>query len=120
MLTFSPFISELQMWETAGKAGVITANLMWFAFLRTHKAAVHNAKQISFCQARPTNHNDRRISDLLRTLEGKHTSGCLFVTYFLIFALQNHVSLKVKLDQIVNWIDLPLEKRPQLIMGMFV
>lgn len=30
---------------------------------------------------------------------------------------QNKVPLKVKLDQILHWIDLPFEKRPQLIMG---
>jgi hypothetical protein len=31
--------------------------------------------------------------------------------------IQNKVPLKEKLDQIIDWIDLPLEERPQLIMG---
>ena len=30
---------------------------------------------------------------------------------------QNKVSLDVKLDQILRWVDLPFEQRPQLIMG---
>ena len=30
---------------------------------------------------------------------------------------QDHVPLSKKLDQILKWIDLPLAKRPQLIMG---
>ena len=30
---------------------------------------------------------------------------------------QDKVPLQEKLDQILEWIDLPLEERPQLIMG---
>jgi hypothetical protein len=30
---------------------------------------------------------------------------------------KNHVPLSVKLDQILAWVDLPVEKRPQLLMG---
>ena len=33
------------------------------------------------------------------------------------FIAKNHVPLSAKLDQILAWVDLPLEKRPQLIMG---
>jgi len=42
------------------------------------------------------------------------TSG-VSSTYFIPW--RNHVSLKEKLDQIVSWIDLPFEERPQLIMA---
>ena len=34
--------------------------------------------------------------------------------------LQDKVSLQDKLDQILAWIDMPLEKRPQFIMGMCI
>jgi hypothetical protein len=30
---------------------------------------------------------------------------------------KDHVPLSAKLDQILAWVDLPLEKRPQLLMG---
>ena len=33
--------------------------------------------------------------------------------------VQDRVPLDNKLDQILNWIDLPLEQRPQLILGVF-
>lgn len=33
--------------------------------------------------------------------------------------IQDRVPLGEKLDQILNWIDLPLEQRPQLILGGF-
>ena len=35
-------------------------------------------------------------------------------------SLQDKVSLQDKLDQILAWIDMPLEKRPQFIMGMCI
>lgn len=35
----------------------------------------------------------------------------------LIGRIQNRVSLKEKLDQVLNWIDLPLDQRPQLVLG---
>ena len=36
------------------------------------------------------------------------------------FLAKDHVPLSEKLDQILAWVDLPLEKRPQLIMGISV
>ena len=36
-----------------------------------------------------------------------------------IVVLQDKVPLNEKLDQIMAWIDLPLEKRPQFISGSF-
>ncbi|KJA21220.1 hypothetical protein HYPSUDRAFT_141108 [Hypholoma sublateritium FD-334 SS-4] len=65
------------MWETAEKAGIVTANLMWPGPPKT-------------------------------------TSGASS-TYFIPW--KNKVPLKVKLDQVLQWIDLPFEKRPQLIMA---
>lgn len=65
------------MWETAGKAGVITANLMWPG-------------------------------------PPKMASGAE-PTYFIPW--RDNVPLHEKLDQITNWLDLPFDRRPQLIMG---
>ncbi|KAI0270021.1 Phosphodiest-domain-containing protein [Gloeopeniophorella convolvens] len=65
------------MWETAGKAGIITANLMWPGPPQT-------------------------------------TSGATS-TYFVPWA--DKVSLNAKLAQILDWIDLPLQERPQLIVA---
>ncbi|KAH0585957.1 hypothetical protein H2248_007243 [Termitomyces sp. 'cryptogamus'] len=65
------------MWETAGKAGVITANLMWPGPPKTRTGARS--------------------------------------TYFVPW--KDHVSLPKKLNQILEWIDLPDELRPQLIMA---
>ncbi|KAJ7432808.1 Phosphodiest-domain-containing protein [Mycena galericulata] len=67
------------MWETAGKAGIITANLMWIGASYNHI---------------------RGVSDIFCSLEG--------VTKY---------PLKEKLDQLVQWIDLPFEERPQLLMA---
>ncbi|KAH9933195.1 Phosphodiest-domain-containing protein [Epithele typhae] len=63
------------MWETAEKAGIITANLMWPGPPKT-----------------------------IRGVEP---------TYFVPW--KDKVALEDKLDQILSWIDLPLERRPQLI-----
>ncbi|KAF8073541.1 alkaline-phosphatase-like protein [Lyophyllum atratum] len=65
------------MWETAGKAGLITANLMWPGPPKTSSGASS--------------------------------------TYFVPW--RDHVPLSEKLDQLVSWIDLPIELRPQLIMA---
>jgi predicted AlkP superfamily pyrophosphatase or phosphodiesterase len=65
------------MWETAEKAGITTANLMWIGPPKT-------------------------------------TSGASS-TYFVPW--KDKVPLGEKLDQILEWIDLPLSKRPQLIMA---
>lgn len=65
------------MWETAGKAGLITANLMWPGPPKTQRGASS--------------------------------------TYFVPW--KDHVPLSKKLDQILSWVDLPLEMRPQLIMA---
>ncbi|OJT08147.1 hypothetical protein TRAPUB_943 [Trametes pubescens] len=65
------------MWETAERAGVVTANLMWPGPPETRTG----------------------------------TSPTYFVPW------KDKVSLGTKLDQILSWIDLPLEKRPQFIMA---
>ncbi|KAK0487700.1 alkaline-phosphatase-like protein [Armillaria novae-zelandiae] len=65
------------MWETAGKAGIITANLMWPGPPKTSSGAVP--------------------------------------TYFIPW--RDRVPLGEKLEQLLFWIDLPFEQRPQLIMG---
>ncbi|KAJ7069556.1 alkaline-phosphatase-like protein [Mycena amicta] len=65
------------MWETAGKAGIITANLMWPGPPKTTSGA----------------------------------SSSYFVPW------KDKVPLKEKLDQLIEWIDLPLETRPQLLMA---
>ncbi|KAF8512855.1 Phosphodiest-domain-containing protein [Hysterangium stoloniferum] len=65
------------IWETASKAGLITANLMW--------------------PGPPV------------TMTG------ISPTYYVPF--KDKVPLRQKLDQILNWIDLPSEKRPQLLLA---
>ncbi|PFH53376.1 hypothetical protein AMATHDRAFT_138050 [Amanita thiersii Skay4041] len=65
------------MWETAQKAGLMTANLMWPGPPKT-------------------------------------TNG-ISSAYFVPW--KDKVALDIKLDQILQWIDLPLEQRPQLIMA---
>ncbi|KAF9483500.1 Phosphodiest-domain-containing protein [Pholiota conissans] len=65
------------MWETAEKAGIVTANLMWPGPPKT-------------------------------------TSG-VSSTYFVPW--KNKVPLKIKHNQIMQWIDLPFDKRPQFIMA---
>ena len=65
------------MWETAEKAGIITANLMW--------------------PGPP------------RTMSGASS------TYFEPW--RDKVPLDEKLSQIMHWLDLPLDERPQLIMA---
>ncbi|KAF8964435.1 Phosphodiest-domain-containing protein [Flammula alnicola] len=65
------------MWETAEKAGVITANLMWPGPWQTSSGAEP--------------------------------------TYFVPW--KNKVPLREKLEQILHWIDLPFDERPQLIMA---
>ncbi|KAG2362933.1 alkaline-phosphatase-like protein, partial [Suillus spraguei] len=65
------------MWETAERAGVITANLMWPGPWSTSSGAKS--------------------------------------TYFLPWEVR--VNLKLKLSKLLEWIDLPLEERPQLILG---
>ncbi|KAF5360944.1 hypothetical protein D9756_004874 [Leucocoprinus leucothites] len=65
------------MWETAMKAGLLTANLMWPGPLRTSTGASP--------------------------------------TYMVPWV--NHTPLDEKLDQLVRWIDLPLEERPQLLLA---
>lgn len=65
------------MWETAERAGVITANLMWPGPWSTSSGAKS--------------------------------------TYFLPW--ENNYTLEKKLSKLLEWIDLPLEERPQLILG---
>ncbi|KAG1766183.1 alkaline-phosphatase-like protein [Suillus occidentalis] len=66
------------IWETAERAGIITANLM--------------------CRPGPWS-----------------TSSGANSTYFLPW--ENHYALEKKLSKLLEWIDLPLEERPQLILG---
>jgi type I phosphodiesterase/nucleotide pyrophosphatase len=100
------------MWETAGRAGLITANLMWSVSSR------------HFPLRCPTN--------IVRPGPPQTPSGasptyfvpwavCTFIFGFQGFpndSVQDKVSLDVKLSQILEWIDLPLSERPQLILGM--
>ncbi|KAJ3988030.1 Phosphodiest-domain-containing protein [Lentinula detonsa] len=65
------------MWETANKAGVITANLMWPGPPKTKSGSSP--------------------------------------TYFVPW--KDKVPLSVKLDQLLAWIDLPFDERPQLLMA---
>ncbi|KAK2459691.1 hypothetical protein APHAL10511_008336 [Amanita phalloides] len=65
------------IWETARKAGLSTANLMWPGPPKTTRGV----------------------------------SSTFFVPW------KDKVSLDDKLEQILRWIDLPLEERPQLILG---
>ncbi|KAG1887655.1 Phosphodiest-domain-containing protein [Suillus subluteus] len=65
------------MWETAERAGIITANLMWPG---------------------PWS-----------------TSSGMNSTYFLPW--EDNYALEKKLSNLLGWIDLPLEERPQLILG---
>ncbi|KAH8114406.1 Phosphodiest-domain-containing protein [Phellopilus nigrolimitatus] len=65
------------MWETTGRASLISANLMWPGPPRTSSGASP--------------------------------------TYFVPW--KDKVPLSKKLDQIMQWIDMPLEERPQLIMA---
>jgi hypothetical protein len=49
-------------------------------------------------------------------------SGCLLLFFVVVDEShglpQDKVPLSEKLDQIVTWIDLPLEQRPQFISGL--
>ncbi|KAJ7274265.1 alkaline-phosphatase-like protein [Mycena rebaudengoi] len=65
------------MWETAEKAGIITANLMWPGPPKTSSGASS--------------------------------------TYFVPW--KDKVPLKEKLSQIIEWVDLPFNDRPQFIMA---
>lgn len=65
------------VWETAERAGIITANLMWPG---------------------PWS-----------------TSSGVNSTYFLPW--ENNYALEKKLSNLLEWVDLPLEERPQLILG---
>ncbi|KAJ3747507.1 Phosphodiest-domain-containing protein [Lentinula detonsa] len=65
------------MWETANKAGIITANLMWPGPPKTKSGSSP--------------------------------------TYFVPW--KDKVPLSVKLDQLLAWIDLPFDERPQLLMA---
>ncbi|KAF7364928.1 Phosphodiest-domain-containing protein [Mycena venus] len=69
------------MWETAGKAGIITANLMCATGQVLRKQLPAHLQPTSF--------------------RGR----------------QDKVPLKEKLDQLLSWIDLPFEERPQLLMA---
>ncbi|KAI0086990.1 Phosphodiest-domain-containing protein [Irpex rosettiformis] len=65
------------MWETAERAGIVSANLMWPG--------------------------------------PPETSGGVAPTYFIPW--RDRVPLEWKHDKLMEWIDLPLEQRPQLIMA---
>ena len=102
------------MWETAEKAGVRTANLMWYVML---DATLRFRFGLTWGQARTAKDHKRCFFDVLRTLEGVcYSSYSMFLSH-LGYAAQDHVPLKEKLDQILSWIDMPIETRPQFIMG---
>ena len=41
----------------------------------------------------------------------------LTLSPFSLPSIQNHVPMKEKHDQIMEWLDMPFEERPQLILG---
>lgn len=84
------------MWETAEKAGIITANLMWPGPPKTTSGA--SSTYFIPWKVSITNH--------------------IFIAIYTLFLdFQDKVSLSEKSSQILQWIDLPFEKRPQLVMG---
>ncbi|KAJ7486159.1 alkaline-phosphatase-like protein [Mycena galericulata] len=82
------------MWETAGKAGIITGK--------------------SYVDWASYNHI-RCVSDIFCSLEG--VFEMIRIVLASISIAQDKVPLKEKLDQLVQWIDLPFEERPQLLMA---
>ena len=68
-------------------------------------------------QARPSKDGLRRQSDVLRALESMLDDRITLSVSVTDAVPQDKVPLQKKLDQILEWIDLPLEERPQLIMG---
>jgi len=85
------------MWETAERAGVITANLMWPGPPKT----TSGASSTYF------------VPWKVCTLRVK------LVDAPILYESQDKVPLGQKLDQLMKWIDLPFDKRPQFLMGMF-
>jgi hypothetical protein len=53
------------MWETAERAGVVTANLMWYVAWKLLMAVAYGV-----FQARPSQNDLRSILDILYPLEG--------------------------------------------------
>ena len=69
----------------------------------------------ALAQARSPDNPYQCRTNLLRSVEGRQL---LYLSHGQWLTLhQNHVPLGEKLDQIMTWIDLPLEKRPQFISG---
>ena len=96
LLTAS-FIHEptKQMWETAGRAGVITANQMWYV----------SFFNMLICSILTCNRPGPPI-----TVSGASS------TYFVPW--RDKVPLQEKLDQILEWVDIEdIEKRPELILS---
>jgi hypothetical protein len=98
------------MWETAGKAGLITANLMWSAFVA-----------LPFFLLIPRVLLGRDLLKLFPVLRLHIMSLTRYVRSFLPPDIFNDFvqekSLDLKLSKILEWIDLPLSERPQLILG---
>lgn len=67
----------MKIWETARRAGLITANLMWLGPWTTRTG--------------------------------------IKSTYFVPW--RDKVPMQEKHDQIMTWVDMPIETRPQLILG---
>jgi hypothetical protein len=42
-----------------------------------------------------------------------------FIHILIVLGMQDKIPLKVKHDQLMAWIDLPFDERPQLMMGAF-
>ena len=61
----------------------------------------------------------RSIFNIFRSLEGSLYQYAKSFVESQFLGLQDKVPLSEKLDQILQWIDLPLNARPQLIMGNY-
>ncbi|KAM6494084.1 Phosphodiest domain containing protein [Amanita muscaria] len=88
------------VWETAEKAGIRSANLMWQVLLERLASPLFNA--IILVRPGPP----KTIRDISST-------------YFVPWKASetDKVPLDNKLDQILRWLDLPLVERPQLILA---
>ena len=116
--TLLPRVSELtfaQMWETAGKAGMITANIMWYVWLSISTFSLVYQRR-AFTQARPPDHQQWCQTHLFRFVGCQSVYDPLRIRSLTL--RQEDISLSEKLDRIMAWIDLPLGERPQFISGL--
>jgi hypothetical protein len=78
-------MNALEMWETAGKAGIITANLMWCVVLVSHQTRPFT----TVLQAWTSENNIRRIFDILRSVEGKFSTVLIVFAFNISFSGQS-------------------------------